>query len=225
MLYTLAGQFIRQIATGPRASFSIAFDAEGNLWAFSADRKAQQEGRDYAVLACFLPTGEITKAVLSRRMLPAQVELGDEGPGLGGRFFFGITGKTFYMFIPQTQQFIEADHSGNIVTSLAPVKHDLEAPQASSSRSCEKVIEGLAVTSSGQVVSQFEEECTGAETTARAYGLFRLRRDAGRWEPIGSVSDRPAPGRLLGAKEGNLVFLVREGDGWKLAIVEPGSRD
>lgn len=219
LLYTLSGRLVKEIRTGARQHLDVGIDREGRIWSFGTDADAERAGEDFPLVVCYSPEGKLLKGEISRSQLPAQIDVGSEGPQLGGRFFFRLTDQGFYFWIPQTQQLFEADYSGEILSTFSALKPDLGAKADPQRKTLEKYIDGLAMTSSGQVFAQFEEEFSKNGQQGFAIAHFRLNRATGRWEQASPASATPDPGRLLGARGESLVFLVADGAAYKLAIV------
>jgi len=227
LLYNSSGVFIRRIGDEGRAYFDVAFDEQENICAFSVDRRAMDEGNDYSTVVRYSPDGHKLGGFLLRSLLPSQVEVGDEGSNIGGRFSFGRTPRGVYVFIPQTQQYIESDFSSRILTSAAPVKPDLGVggDTESQSRSVQTYADRVVVDSSGRVYCVFQQDYSVTGSAGSRFGVFRLKDPGMQWELLSEVTNVPAPGRLIGVKSDKLVFLCSD-DGivWKLRVVNVDNR-
>lgn len=223
LFYSTQGVLLNEVRTGRRLPLGTAIDASGNVWVFFPNPADQTKPQDYKVLDCYSPKGVLLKQVLWRSQLPAQVDLGGEGPELGGLFSFGVTTDGIYIFIPQTHQLFEADFDGILKKSISILKPEM-APRASEGdvEVDYAMLDCLAVSRSGEVLGYYEEHFWQGGQENFAFGLFRLNRASGRWELLGEIFDRPVPGRLLGVtRNDKLVYLVRDGenDCWKLQFV------
>lgn len=214
--YTTSGTFVRAFETGLRSHWEVAIDSDGNIWSFGTDGEKERQGDDYPVVICYGADGSTLKELIPRSYLPPQIRLGEDGPQIGGRLFFEVTKQGFYFFIPQTQQFVEADFAGHILSNFSLLKPDLAEGSDPARKVKLKFVDGFAVSRAGQVFAQFQEEYEKGAEKKQAFALFRLNRETSRWVLHGEVHDLPWPGRLLGWREGGMLFLVGEENHFKL---------
>jgi hypothetical protein len=225
LFYNAQGVLLKEVRTGHRLPLAAAIDPSGNVWVFLPNPPSMDETRtgDYKLLECYTSGGVLLRQALWRSQLPAEVDLGGEGPELGGRFFFGASRDGMYMFVPQTHQLFETDFDGNLKTNLSIFKPEMTSGRTEGSLEMDyKMLDGLAFTRSGDVLGSYAAHFVQGGQERFAFGLFRLNRQLGRWDLLGEISEQPVPGTFLGVtRDDKLVYLVHdeEKDSWKLQFV------
>ena len=226
LLYDSSGKLVQTIREDGRAYFNLVFDHQGDICAFSIDLNAAGKGSDYDTVVRYSTTGSKLGSFLRRSELPAQVEIGDEDDWIGGRFSFGRTPRGVYLFIPQTQQYIESDYSGRILASASPIKPDMGAGNdaGSSSGWVKTDVDRVVVDDLGNVYTGFQQQYSINGSAGFHFGVFRLNQTNMKWDELGGITSAPVPGRLIGIENGNLVFLCSSnGAVWTLKMSSPGS--